>query len=197
MKIILSTRNPSKALQIQTFFANSPITILTLDDVGIKGDAVEDGTTLMRNATKKTHFAKRAMPGSWVVADDSGIFIDALNGEPGVRSARWAGENATTEEITNYCLARLKAVEDRSASFRTVVSVISPEGEEHIFEGEVRGHILEAPRVPPQPKMPYSPIFVPDGETQCWAEMTTEYENSISHRGIAFRKTRSFLEKYL
>jgi XTP/dITP diphosphohydrolase len=75
--------------------------------------------------------------------------------------------------------------------------VISPDGKYNFFSGKVRGSILEAPRVPSQPKMPYSPIFVPDGENLVWAEMDVEYENSISHRGKAFRQAREFLEKFI
>ncbi len=194
MKIILSTRNPSKALQIQTLFSGSRIEVLTLSEAGIEGEAVEDGANLHQNALKKAQFAhNRAKPGFWAMADDTGLFIDALKGEPGVRSARWAGETATTEEITNYCLERLKGVTDRSATFQTVVSLISPDGKSNFFVGELRGHMLEAARVPAQPKMPYSPLFVPEGKELCFAEMPTSEENEISHRGIAFIKVREFL----
>ena len=85
------------------------------------------------------------------MADDTGLFIDALNGEPGIKAARWAGETATTEEIMNYCLRRLKGVKDRSATFETSVAVVSPNGNEYFFSGKVRGQLLEAPRVKFQP----------------------------------------------
>jgi XTP/dITP diphosphohydrolase len=111
-----------------------------------------------------------------------------------VRSARWAGEHATTDEITRHTLAQLEGATDRSATFRTVVALISPSGEERFFEGEVRGRILEVAKVPPQPKMPYSPIFLPDERDKVWAEMSMEKQNEISHRGQAFRKARAFLE---
>lgn len=193
MNIILATRNPSKALQVQELFAGSQLTIQTLEQANIVGEAVEDGLTLEENALKKARFAHEEAPGSWTMADDTGIFINALNGEPGIRSARWAGD-VSTDEITAYCLKRLEGTVDRAAIFKTVVALINPEGEEQVFTGEVSGTLLEAPRVPAHPKMPYSPLFVPDGETQCWAEMTTEHENEISHRGKAFAQVRSFLE---
>ena len=193
MNIILSTRNPSKALQIKAIFGGSLLSIQTLAEAGIGGEAVEDGMTLEANAAKKALYAHECGDGSWTMADDTGIFIDALGGEPGVRSARWAGD-VPTEEITKYTLQCLENASDRSATFRTVVVVISPDGVEHTFVGEVRGTLLIAPRVPPQPKMPYSPLFVPNGQEKVWAEMTTEEENTISHRGIAFRKVRAFLE---
>jgi len=193
MEIILATRNPSKALQIRAVFSGSDIQVRTLDDAGIEGEAAEDGTTLEENSSKKAWYAHERSSDTWTMADDTGIFIAALNGEPGIHAASWAG-NVSTEEITAYCLKRLKGAIDRSAVFRTVVLLISPAGEKHVFTGEVSGTILEAPRVPPQPKMPYSPIFVPDGQNLCWAEMSIEYENTISQRGIAFRKARTFLE---
>src|SRR4051812_32718199 len=127
------------------------------------------------------------------MGDDTGLFIDSLNGKPGIYSARWAGEQASTDEITQYTLRKLEGVKDRSATFRTVVALISPNGVQKIFTGEVRGKILETPRVKPQPKMPYSPIFVPDGSEKVWAGMTTEEENAISHRGKAFRLVREYL----
>lgn len=198
MKIILSTRNPSKAEQIQAVFAVMPISVLTLTDAGIDGEAVEDGTTLKENALTKALFAwERAKEKTWTMADDTGLFIASLKGEPGVRSARWAGEGATTDEITGYTLKRLEGFRDRSAVFETVVAVMAPSGEQHFFTGAVRGRILESPQVRPQPKMPYSPIFVPEGYEKTWAEMTVEEENAISHRGKAFRQVRDFFAKNL
>jgi XTP/dITP diphosphohydrolase len=194
MNIILSTRNPSKALQIQTLFEGTDARVLTLEQAGIEGEGVEDGITLEKNAFKKAWFAYERSKGFWTMADDTGLFITALNGEPGIHAARWAGD-VPTDEITRYTLKKLEGVSDRSAIFRTVVVMISPEGEKHTFTGEVLGSLLQEPRVPPQPKMPYSPLFVPVGETKCWAEMNTEYENRISHRGIAFRKVLQFLKE--
>ena len=165
-----------------------------MDDAGIQGEAVEDGKTLEENALKKVKFAHDAAPNTWVMADDTGIFIDALGGIPGVDSAYWAGHGVPTEQFTQFIVDQMKGIENRSATFRTVVCLISPEGKERFFVGEVKGHLLESPRAVPQPKMPYSPLFVPEGENITWAEMTTEYENNISHRGKAFRQARDFLE---
>jgi XTP/dITP diphosphohydrolase len=198
MKIILSTRNPSKAEQIQAIFKNTNISIITLADANIEGEAVEDGDTLQTNALKKALFAREHSKDKiWTMADDTGLFIDALAGEPGIKAARWAGETATTDEITRYTLKRLEGISNRSATFETAVAIVSPTGEKHLFSGKVRGYILENPRVKPQPKMPYSPIFMPEGEKLVWAEMSVEHENSISHRGKAFRQARAFLEKIL
>src|SRR5882724_6598248 len=136
MDVILSTRNPSKAEQIRTLFRGSSVNVLTLADAGIEGDAVEDGATLKDNALKKAMFAhEHAMAGMWTMADDTGIFIHALDGLPGVKSARWAGETATTDEITRYTLDRLTGVTDRSAVFETVVALVSPENKTYFFSG--------------------------------------------------------------
>lgn len=194
MKIVLSTYNPSKAEQIRAVFTGSGISILTLNDIGVEGEAIEDGTTLKENALKKALFAHQHGH-MWAMADDTGLFINTLNGAPGIKSARWAGEIATTDEITQHTLKMLADAKDRSAVFETIVAIVSPKGEQYFFNGKVNGKILETPRVPPQPKMPYSGIFLPDGEALVWAEMGVEYENSISHRGKAFRQARMFLER--
>lgn len=195
MEIILSTRNPSKAEQIRAVLKDLPVLILTLSEAGIKEDAIEDGKTLQENALKKALFAYGAVqPKTWAMADDTGLFINALNGAPGINSARWAGEDKTAEQIMQHTLKLLKGAKDRSATFETVVALISPEGNQSFFSGKVQGKILEAPRTIPQPKMPYSSIFMPDGEDLTWAEMDVDYENNISHRGKAFRQVKEFLK---
>ena len=110
------------------------------------------------------------------------------------RAARWAGEVAT-EEITHHTLERLKGVCNRSATFRTAVVLVNPDSPGRAFVGKVRGVILESPRCPPQPKMPYSGIFKPDCTNLVWAQMDVDVENLISHRGQAFRAAREFLER--
>jgi XTP/dITP diphosphohydrolase len=193
MDIVLSTRNPTKASQIKALFEGTAIRVLTLDDAGIGGEAVENGETLEENSFKKARFVQDHAPGMWSMADDTGLFIKALKGEPGVYAARWAGEGAATADITAYCLKRLEGVADRSATFKTVVAVVAPDLSERFFVGEVGGRILDLARGPAQPKMPYSPLFVPNGYDKCWSEMTVEEENRISHRGIAFTKAKEAL----
>ncbi len=196
MNIIISTTNPSKAEQIKAILNNPAITVQTLKEAGINGEAVEDGTTLEENAFKKAFYAlENSNYQFWTLADDTGIFITALNGEPGIKSARWAGETATTEDITNYCLKRLEGVVDRSAVFETVAVLLSPDGQKYVFSGKVNGRLLESPKTKPQPKMPYSPLFIPEGTDKVWAEMSVEEENAISHRGKAFQQVAEFLEK--
>ncbi len=202
MQVILSTRNPSKLEQIKQAFGDSSINILTLDDVGIEGEAKENGQTLFENAYRKAFFAWEKQPADWIekkltMADDTGIFIDVLNGFPGVNTASWSGGNTDTDKKTLWILEQLKEHSNRSATFKTVAVVMTPAGQPFRFEGEVKGKILETPRCKAQPKMPYSSIFQPDGFEKVWAEMTTEEENKISHRGKAFRQAREFLEKML
>jgi len=196
MIIVLATRNPSKTEQIKAVFHNSQFTIKTLTEAGIEGEAVEDGATLEENALKKARYAfRRLKEKQWVMADDTGLFIDALHGEPGVHSAYWGGRNLSTEQILAYGLERMKNIRDRRATFKTVVAVISPEGKEYMFHAEVKGNLLETPRVKFQPKMPYSSLFVPEGFQKSWAEMSVDEENKISHRGRAFQKVKLALSK--
>lgn len=195
--IIVATSNPSKLQQIQALMVDAPFSLISMADAGIEGEAVEDGTTLAENAEKKCSYVFQQKPGNWVVADDTGLFIRVLDGAPGIHAARWAGDGLSTDAITNYTLGRLQGLSDRHAVFRTVVVIMSPEGELFEFTGEIEGSILTAPRCPPQPKMPYSPIFLPRGHDKVWAEMTTAEENEISHRGQAFRAARAFLERRL
>lgn len=196
MEIILATRNETKAEQIRGIFEGSNIDIKTLSEAGIEGEIVEDGGTLFGNALKKTQYVREKFSGPeypWVMADDTGLFISALGGAPGIHAARWAGESAETHEITLFTLAKLFGKSDRHARFETAVVVLAPSGSTHFFLGGINGTILESERVPHQPQMPYSGLFIPEGETKVLAEMSVEEENRISHRGIAFRKALDFL----
>ena len=198
MKIVLSTRNPSKAEQIKAVFEGSSISIITLDDVGIKGQGIEDGKTLQENSLKKAMFVHKQKPNFWAMADDTGIFIDALDGRPGVHTADWPAwrdKNKEITEITQWILEQIKDVKNRTATFKTVVAVVAPTGKEYFFEEKVCGNLLEIPRPATQPNMPYASIFMPDGTDKVWAEMTVQEENKISHRGKAFRQARELLEK--
>lgn len=198
MDIVLSTRNTSKMKQIRAVLEGLPLNVLSLDDVGIEDDAIENGTTIGENAMKKAFFAFQ-YTSKWSMADDTELCIDALQGQPGIRAARWAGEGLSAEKIMRYTLDRLKHVPlvRRTATFRTAAALISSSNHLDIFIGEVKGRFLHEPRCPCQPNMPYSAIFVPDGQSKVWAEMTVEEENAISHRGQAFRQLRDFIKKLL
>ncbi len=193
MKIIFSSRNPSKIRQAKLVFAGSKISIVSLDEAGIEGEGVEDGVTLEQNAFKKAFYALERSQ-SWCIADDTGLFIDALNGRPGIHAVRWAGENATTDMITAHTLRQLNGVTNRSATFQTVVVAVSPDEDWYYFKAETKGRILESPRCANQLKMPYSSIFVPEGTNLVWAQMSLDEEIRISHRGVALRQAREFLK---
>ena len=196
MEIILATRNPSKAKQIRAVFSGIPIDIKSLDDVGIIGEAVEDGATLEENAKKKALYAWEKSGGQWSMADDTGIFINALDGASGIHAARWAGD-VSTEEIMRYTLNALDGKADRTGTFRTVAVLISRHKSPMTFMGEVHGTFLTSPRTALQPMMPYSAIFVPDGQEKTWSEMSVAEENAISHRGTAFQQVRLHLSHIL
>jgi XTP/dITP diphosphohydrolase len=198
LEIILATRNPSKTLEIQHVFADSPIIVRSMENAGIIGEAFEpeDGN-FESNAFLKAHFVQEQVPGAWVMADDSGICIDAHDGAPGVNTAYWAGRDATQEELTKFIVEKMRGVEDRSATFHTYVALLTPEGEEQVFHGEMPGSLLHEPRGISLPKMPYSALFVPEGDMRTWAEMSSAELSARSHRGIAFRKVREFLESVL
>ncbi len=197
-EIILSTRNPGKAEQIKAIFDGSSFIVKTLAEAGIAGDVEETGKTLSENAYLKARFAfEHANQDTFVFADDTGLFIPALNGEPGIKSARWAGEKAKTSEIRDYCLKRLEGTNNRRAYFKTVVALINPDEEVHYFHGKVWGRIIEQPQGYLEDKMPYATIFMPNWSKRTWAEMTIDEENKVSHRGMAFRMARKSLERML
>jgi XTP/dITP diphosphohydrolase len=193
MKITLSTNNDTKVVEVKDIFKGSSIQVKSLKESGIVGKAIEDGKTAKENSRKKVIFAYKNNGGDWAMADDTILSIDALDGAPGVYSARWAGEYATTDDITKYTLDKLRGKTNRGATFETVVVVKSPDGEEYVFEGRCRGRIAEIARTKARPQMPYSPIFIPDGFEVSLAEMTIPEENAISHRGQAFRQALDFL----
>ncbi len=147
----------------------------------------------------KRRFSLTNKQGGWVVAEDTGFFIDALGGRPGIYAARWAGDGLTTEEIMHYTLRELKDIpeEARTATFTTVAVLVSPEGVVSVFTGSVLGSLLTSPRTECQPNMPYSALFMPSGTNKVWAEMEVAEENAISHRGKAFRQVRDYLSEIL
>jgi XTP/dITP diphosphohydrolase len=199
MDIILSTRNPTKAIEIKTMLKEFNVNILTLSEAGIQGEAVEDGNTLEENAAKKIDYAGLQLNNgaAWIMADDSGIFITALDGAPGIKAARWAGDEATTEEIIHYTLKQMDGIKDRSATFKTAIVLQSPDGKKLYFEGLTTGQLAESPKANPKPAMPYTAIFSPDGTNKVLAEMTIEEQKGLSSRGKAVLQVVAFLKGFL
>jgi XTP/dITP diphosphohydrolase len=195
MKIVLATRNAGKLIEIKKMFAGLDVDIISLEDVGIFEDINEDQDTFAGNALKKARFAsqKSGLP---AVADDSGLCIAALQGAPGVLTARWAGEGASSKELIDHTLEQMIDVPkgERQAYFECAVAFVSSDGKEKIFSGRIDGKIALEERGQALPKLPYDLIFIPDGYDKAFAEMDENEKNKMSHRGQAFRKFREFLE---
>jgi XTP/dITP diphosphohydrolase len=199
MRITLASHNVGKVERIRALLSGLPIDLRGMTESGIDGEAEETGAMLHQNAYIKAAYAydKLVYGKTHVISEDSGIFFHALNGAPGVLSARWAGKGVPAEVTMNYALEQMRGKTDRSATFVTVACVMDPFGQHRFFRGQVYGTITEEPRCQPKPQMPYAPIFVPDGETLSYAEMSLKHENSVSHRGLAFRQVRLHLETEL
>jgi len=190
--LILATNNPHKVDEIKSKLGNS-LSIKTLNELGFYDDIPETAGTLQGNASQKAHFLYDKF-GCNCFADDTGLEVEALNGEPGVYSARYAGVDKDSEANMQKLLQNLSGKENRKARFRTVISLIW-EGEEHFFEGIVEGTILTEKHG--SEGFGYDPIFQPNGYSKSFAELSMEEKNSISHRGKAVEKLLQFLNKNL
>jgi XTP/dITP diphosphohydrolase len=192
--MVLATRNSGKKAEILEFLEGFPVDIKDLNDFGPIPDVVEDGATFEENAYKKASFTASVL-GFPALADDSGLEVEALGGEPGVRSARYAGENATDGENNAKLLAAMAGVENRSARFRCVLSLAVPMGHALTYEASCEGSILEAPRG--RNGFGYDPLFHHPGTGKSFAEMTLEEKSRVSHRGRALGELRGEFEKVL
>jgi len=206
-RLVFATHNPGKIEEMRQLLGDLNIEVASADEAGVHDDVEEDGMTFEENALKKARFVA-STTGEWAVADDSGITIDALDGRPGVYTARWAGEGASDEELVRHTLEQLKDVEEgrRGASFHSVVALVSPQNESWTFEGIVEGEVVVTPRGTPRVKLPYDVLFCPFplrstqssfegqvGHNRTFAEMSDEQKNALSHRGRAFAKLKKFL----
>lgn len=189
-KLIFATNNPNKLAEIKS--AVKSFEVLGLKEMGIHEDIAETGTTLEENALIKSQYIFQKT-GLNCFADDTGLEVKALNGSPGVYSARYAGPNCSAVDNMDKLLSELKNHDDRSASFRTVISLLL-NGEKYYFEGEVMGDILSQKKG--VDGFGYDPIFQPKGFSASFAEMSMTQKNEISHRGIAFKKLIQFLSDY-
>ena len=186
-KLIFATHNPNKLIEIKS--AVNSFEVVGLKEMGIHEDIAETGTTLEENALIKSKYIYQKT-GFSCFADDTGLEVDALDGRPGVYSARYAGKQATAEANMQKLLSELKDQKNRSARFRTVISLIL-NGEEYFFEGQVVGEILY--QKTGVEGFGYDPIFKPTGFDQSFAQMTMKQKNEISHRGVAVKKLIHFL----
>ncbi len=190
MKLNFATNNKHKLQEVREVLGDS-FRVESLQSLGINEDIPEDQQTLEGNAMQKARFLYDRT-GEDCFADDTGLEVEALNGAPGVYSARYAGESKNSLDNMALLLKNMEGVKNRKARFRTVIALIL-NGKEYLFEGVVNGVITEQPRG--AAGFGYDPLFVPDGYTTTFAEMDSEAKNAISHRGLAVEKLAAFLLK--
>ena len=190
MKIVFATNNPNKLKEIQSLIPKE-IEIISLNEIGCNEDIPETGDTLEANAFQKAHYIKDNFNYD-CFADDTGLEIDELNGDPGVYSARYAGPERNANTNMNKVLNELKGKKNRKAQFRTAIALIL-KGEEHLFEGKVEGYISKDKQG--NEGFGYDPIFIPENDIRSFAQMSIQEKGAVSHRGRAVRKLVAYLNK--
>ena len=188
-KLVVATNNAHKLEEISAILGNE-MELLSLKDIHCNADIPETADTLEGNARQKAMYIHENY-GMDCFADDTGLEVEALNGAPGVFSARYAGDGHDSEANMQKLLKELEEKENRKAQFRTAICLIM-EGKEYLFEGIVKGHIIEEKRG--GSGFGYDPIFVPEGYNQTFAELGNDVKNTISHRARAVEKLCTFLK---
>ena len=190
MKLVFATNNLNKLSEIRDLVPTG-IEILSLRDINCNEELPETNPTLEGNALQKAKYIFDNY-GFNCFSDDTGLEIDALNGEPGVYSARYAGEDCKSEDNMNKVLEKLALEEKREAKFRTVIALIV-DGKETLFEGECKGSMTKTKSG--VEGFGYDPIFIPEGYDLTFAEMNKDEKGKISHRGKAVKKLAGFLHR--
>ena len=188
-KLVVATNNAHKLEEISAILGNE-MELLSLKDIHCNADIPETADTLEGNARQKAMYIHENY-GMDCFADDTGLEVEALDGAPGVFSARYAGDGHDSEANMQKLLKELEGKENRKAQFRTAICLIM-EGKEYLFEGIVKGHIIEEKRG--GAGFGYDPIFVPEGYDQTFAELGNDVKNTISHRARAVEKLCTFLK---
>lgn len=192
MKLFIATSNMNKVKEMREMLSDLDVEILSKEDVGELPEVEEDRGTFAGNALKKAKVMQQEvnLP---TIADDSGLSVEALNGNPGVYSARFAGEDATDQENNRKLLGLLSGLEDnrRRAHFVCVMAFIDEDGNEEIVEGQCHGEIGFEPRG--NNGFGYDPLFIPDGYKKTFAQLESEVKNKISHRARALEKMKKVL----
>ena len=187
-QLIFATGNAHKLEEVKAALDNG-FDIISLKDFGFSEEIPETGETLEANALQKARFIHERF-GKDCFSDDTGLEVEALGGEPGVYSARYAGENVSFDDNIDKLLKNMADKENRSARFRTVFALLLG-GKEYIFEGEIKGQIIKEKRG--SNGFGYDPVFMPDGFDKTFAELTIHEKNAISHRARALAKMKEFL----
>lgn len=195
-KFVIGTSNPGKFREIMEVMHDLPYEIVSSGDLGLNDDLVEDGETYQENALKKVeHY--QGQTGLITLAEDSGIVVDALAGELGVKTRRWgAGENATDEEWIDFFLKRLEDVPDekRTARFICCAALMDEKGNVEYFVGETEGVLTRDLQAPIYKGLPISSCFRPEGFQKVYAALTVDEKNRVSHRGKAMHAVRNTLQ---
>lgn len=195
MKFIIATNNKKKLKELSAILSDFNIEAVSLSEAGIESDVEETGTTFEENARLKAEAAMK-ISGLPAVADDSGLMVDALGGEPGIYSARYGGDLCKNDtERYEYLLENMEGKANRSARFVSAICCIFPDGREIITRGEIEGEILEAPRG--EGGFGYDPVFFVPEENLSMAEITAERKNEISHRARSLAQLRDKLKEVL
>lgn len=189
MKLVFASNNKNKIAEIKQMLPKT-IELLSLEDIGCTEDIPETADTIEGNAILKANYVTQKY-GYPCFADDTGLEVEILNGEPGVYSARYAGEQKNADDNMNKLLNNLKDKKNRMAQFKTIIT-LNINNEQHLFEGIIKGEIISEKRG--IKGFGYDPIFVPKGFSTTFAEMEMSEKAKLSHRGIATRKLISFLE---
>lgn len=191
MKLVFATNNLNKLAEVQKMLPNS-IKLLSLKDISCFEDIEETATTLEGNAQIKANYVTEKF-GLNCFADDTGLEVESLNNEPGVYSARYAGEPTNAEKNMQKLLRNLTNKTNRKAKFRTSIC-LNLDGNQFLFDGICTGEILTEKHG--EKGFGYDPIFKPEGYNESFAQITSEEKNKISHRGLAIQKLVSFLKEY-
>jgi XTP/dITP diphosphohydrolase len=198
-EIWLATSNLGKIKEFERLFASvvneGKVVLKSIKDMNTYSAPAETGETFEANARIKAKAVRAIKNHAWVLADDSGLIVEGLGGLPGVHSARYAGPKATDSENTMKLLkmVSLRTAMNRKAQFKSVLVLISPEGEEHIFQGELNGSI--ATNSAGTEGFGYDPVFIPEGQTKTLAQLTLAEKNKLSHRARAVEQVLNFIKQ--
>ena len=192
--LVLATRNQGKAAEINDLLKDFPVVVKSLDDFGPIPDVVEDGTTFEANAYKKASFTARVL-GLPALADDSGLTVEALDGAPGVYSARYAGENATDQQRCRKLLTEMAGKTNRRAAFECVLSIAVPSGPALTYEARCEGLITDQPSG--ENGFGYDPVFYYPPLEKTFAQLTREEKSRVSHRGKALMELQREFDKVI
>lgn len=192
--VVLATSNENKVEEFKAMLADFPVEIKCLSDFGPLPTIVEDGTTFDENAYKKAHHVAKVL-GIPAIADDSGLSVKALNGDPGVYSARYAGTGATDQQNCEKLLKKMTGIKEREAFFTCVLSIAVPSGPALTYEATCNGTILESPKG--DKGFGYDPIFYYEPLKKTFAELTMEEKNRVSHRGKVLTEVKAEFDKIM